>query len=215
MKHLLIALSFAASSGLAFADTPQSFLAEDLPLKVEGMEDLDDAELEEMMSSVNPLENDLRGLEVAIRLHEGFVIREDGAFFQLGLINGAGENLIDEDFTLIETADIASQTLTDAQRDGFFMRTYKLDPADHDRIRAADILLQDVKQTSTGDNQLKFNAGAKTCANVDAATPEEYRIAIFVRSAPDVDFIPMSAGDIILTKENAGPLAEMWTPCDS
>ncbi|MEO1661625.1 MAG: hypothetical protein AAFR51_11600 [Pseudomonadota bacterium] len=213
MKNLLIALSFAASTGLAFADTPPTFDAEDLPLKVEGLEDLDEAEIEAMMSSVNPLENDLRGLEVAIRMHEGFVIKPDGAFFMLGLTDGAGDIQLDEEFTLIETQGVTSPTLSEAARDAFFIRTYELDPADHDRIRAADMLLQEIKRTSTGDNQLTFNAGAKTCASNDTAAPEEYRIAIFVRTAPDVDFIPLSAGDVVMTKENAGPLSEMWSPC--
>ena len=75
------------------------------------------------------------------------------------------------------------------------------------------LILQELKRTSPGENQLKFNAGVFTCANPDTETPDEYRFAMFVRSASDVDFIPLSNGDVVMTRENAGPLAVAWEPC--
>ncbi|MEO1553641.1 MAG: hypothetical protein AAFR82_06860 [Pseudomonadota bacterium] len=187
----------------------------DLPIQVEGLEDMNQEKAEEIIGSINPLENDLRGLEVAVRMHDGFRIKSDGVVFELGVIDGAGATRLDEEFTLVETSVTDSAMLQGAAREGFFIRTFTLDEADYGRMRAGDLILRELKQTAPGENQLKFNAGVFTCANPNAETPDEYRFAMFVRSAPDVDFIPLSNGDVVMAKANAGPLAAAWEPCDS
>lgn len=209
MKKLAIIPVFLA---VACSDASQSNTPE-MPIHIEGMDDMDEEKAEEILGSINPLENDLRGLEVAVRMHNGFRIKPEGVVFELGVIDGAGEVRLDETFTLIETFNVDSPTLVDAVRDGFFIRTFELNEADHDRIHAGDLLLQELKRTAPGENQLKFNAGVYTCANPSAETPDEYRFSIYVRSAADVDFIPLSNGDVVMTRENAGPLAIAWEPC--
>jgi hypothetical protein len=209
MKKLAIltALLAVACSDASQSETPN------LPIQIEGMDDMTEEKAEEIIGSINPLENDLRGLEVAVRMHNGFRIKQDGVVFELGVIDGSGEVRIDEAFTLEETFNVDSPTLQDAGREAFFVRTYKLSEADHDRMHAGDLILQELKRTSPGENQLKFNAGVFTCANPDTETPDEYRFAMFVRSASDVDFVPLSNGDVVMTRDNAGPLVVAWEPC--
>ncbi|MEM7329618.1 MAG: hypothetical protein AAF437_12815 [Pseudomonadota bacterium] len=205
----LLAVACSAPVAPDTATTPG-----DMPIEIEGLADMNEAKAEEIIGSINPLENDLRGLEVAVRMHEGFRIKPDGVVFELGVIDGAGATRLDEDFILVETSGIDSPMLNDAAREGFFVRTFALDQADHDRMRAGDLILQELKQTAPGENQLKFNAGVYTCANPATETPDEYRFAMFVRSAADVDFIPLSNGDVVMARANAGPLAAAWEPCD-
>ena len=215
MRYLILAGLFAFSVGSVHANPPSEEELPDLPVNIEGMSEMDEEKAEEIIGSINPLENDLRGLEVAIRLHQGFVVKPEGAFFQLGVTNGAGEELLDEEFTLIETFGVENATLSAERRDEFVIRTYELDPADYPRMQAGDRLLQELKRTAPGENLLRFNAGAKTCANPDVATPDEYRLALFVRTAPDVDFVPLSTGDLIVKQDNAGPFAFAWDACES
>lgn len=186
-----------------------------MPVRADGMEALDEDTIEALVGSINPLENDLRGLEVAIRMHDGFLIKPDGARFELGVVDGNGDTRLDEVFTLVETVGVNSETLRNAARDEFYVRTYKLDEADYDRIHSSDLVLQELKRTAPGENQLKFNAGASTCANPEGETPDEYRFEIFVRTAPDVDFITLTNGDVVMEKEHAGILAQAWDPCEN
>lgn len=215
MKKIAIFASSLAMACSGPSEPNSSSSSPELPIQIEGLEDMDEAKAEEIIGSINPLENDLRGLEVAVRMHDGFRIKSDGVVFELGVTDGAGETRLDEEFILVETSGIESPILTDAARDGFFIRTFKLDQSDYDRMRAGDLVLQDLKRTSPGENQLKFNAGVYTCANPDTETPDEYRFAMFVRSAPDVDFIPLSNGDVVMARSSAGPLAAAWEPCVS
>lgn len=214
MRTFLIAtllLGAACSTATAPEDAP---IPEDFPINIEDLAQFDEAAAEAVIGSVNPLENDLRGLEVAIRLHEGFQIKPEGAFFLLGLTDGDGIQQIDQEFTLVETFGLESPSLATEQRDEFLIRTFKLDPDDDDRMQANDALLQTYKQNSSGENELTFNAGAKTCAHPDIETPDQYRIAFFVRTAADVEFVPLSAGDLIVERENSGPFEFAWEPCD-
>lgn len=206
---ILVAACSDQSNPSPAADTPE------FPIEIEGLDGMDEEKAEAILGSINPLENDLRGLEVAIRMHYGFRIKPDGAVFQLGVTDGAGETRLDEEFILVETTDVSAPSLQAAAREGFYIRTFKLDEADYDRMRAGDLLLQELKRTAPGENQLKFNAGAYTCADPEYDTPDEYRFAMFVRSAPDVDFVPLSNGDVVVAKDTAGPLAAAWEPCDS
>lgn len=213
MKKLALAATCLAFACSEQSDPNGSTLPADLPIQVEGLEDMDEEKAEEIIGSINPLENDLRGLEVAVRMHQGFRIKSNGVVFQLGVTDGSGATRLDEEFILVDTSGIDSPTLRDAARESFFVRTFTLDAADYDRMRAGDLVLQELKQTAPGENQLKFNAGVYTCANPDIETPDEYRFAMFVRSASDVDFIPLSNGDVVMTRANAGPLAAAWDPC--
>ena len=77
-----------------------------------------------------------------------------------------------------------------------------------------DVILQDLKTNSPGENTLTFNATVHTCAATDIVTPDEYRFAMFVRTAPNVDFVSLSGGDVIVQKENAGPFLHAWDPCE-
>ena len=215
MRYLILASLVALSVGSAHANPPTEEELPDFPVNIEDFTDMDEEKAEEIIGSINPLENDLRGLDVAIRLHQGFVIKPDGAFFQLGVTNGAGEELLDEEFTLLETFGVENATLTAEQRDDFVIRTFELDPEDYPRMQARDMVLQELKRTSPGENLLRFNAGAKTCANPDLETPDQYRLALFVRTAPDVDFVPLSTGDLIVDRDNAGPFAFAWDACES
>lgn len=187
----------------------------DFPVQFEAFDEMNEEKAEAIVGSINPLENDLRNLEVAVRLHNGFRVKPEGAVFELGVVDGAGETRLDETFILIETFGVTSPSLQAAAREDFDIRTFRLNEADYDRIHAGDQLLQELKRTAPGENQLKFNAGAYTCAKPEVAAPEEYRMALFVRSAPDVDFVPLSNGDVIVTRETAGPLASAWDPCET
>ena len=215
MKKIALATALLATACSGPSESDGTTLPADMPIQIEGMEDMDEEKAEEIIGSINPLDNDLRGLEVAVRMHEGFRIKNDGVVFELGVIDRAGETRLDEEFILVETSGIDSQTLRDAAREGFFIRTFTLDEADYERMQAGDLILQELKENTPGENQLKFNAGVYTCANPDADTPDEYRFAMFVRSAPDVDFIPLSNGDVVMSRSNAGPLSAAWNPCES
>ena len=81
-------------------------------------------------------------------------------------------------------------------------------------MQAGDMILQELKRSAPGETQLNFNAQAKTCANPDLETPDEYRLAMFARTAADVDFVPISAGDMIVEQENAGIFEFAWDNCE-
>ncbi len=206
---LLLAAAFTAQVHADQDETPP-----DLPFEAEALQNMDEDAAEAIIGSVNPLENDLRGLELAIRLHNAFVIEPDGAVFELGVTDGTGASRIDEDFVLIETEDVSSPTLADAQRQDFYIGTFKLSESDFERMAASDVILQDLKTNSPGENTLTFNATVHTCAATDIVTPDEYRFAMFVRTAPNVDFVSLSGGDVIVQKENAGPFLHAWDPCE-
>lgn len=213
MRYFIVASLLLAVACSAQSAPPSDEIEADLPINIEDLDDMDEETAEAIIGSINPLENDLRGLEVAIRVHQGFLIKPDGAFFMLGVIDGGGETRLDEEFIMVETTGIESESLTAQEREDFTIETFTLDTADHGRMNAADLILQELKRTSTGENQLTFNAGARTCANPDLDTPDQYRIAFFVRSSPDVDFIPLSAGDLIVEKEDAGAFEFAWEDC--
>ena len=199
------ALVFACSPSTA--EPPQ-------PIQVDDIESMDEEHFEKVIGSINPLENDLRGLEIATRVREGFRIKQDGATFNLGVTDGAGEIRLDEQFTLVATTGIQTETLTNAVTDGFYLRTYKLSEADHPRIHAADTLLQQLKRDHPGENKLTFNAKISTCAEPGISTPDTYTFAIFVRTSPDVDFVALS-GDVNIAKDSAGPFQAAWDACGS
>ncbi len=214
MKYPAFAYLILATACSQATTPPAETTQPEMPITIEGIEDMTEEKAEEIIGSINPLENDLRGLEVAIRMRDGFRIKDDGAVFQLGVTDSAGETRLDEEFILVETTGVESQALTDAMSDGFYMRTYKLSETDFDRMNAGDELLQELKRTAPGENQLNFNAGAYTCAEPEMETPNEYKFAMFVRTAPDVDFVALS-GDVVIPKETAGAFQAAWDKCES
>lgn len=213
MRYSLIASLASACLCFGPAGAQDLTVPEDFPINVEDMEKFDEEAAEKAIGSLNPLENDLRGLEIAVRLHQGFLIKPEGGIFYLGVTDGSGETRLDEEFVLLETSDVDAPVLTSEAREGFDFWTYRLDPKDYPRMQAGDALLQELKRVAPGENQLRFNAQAYTCANPNLDTPDEYRIAMFARTAPDVDFVPLSAGDLIVEKENAGVFAFAWEDC--
>ena len=214
MRYSLMSGLLSLPTCYVFAGAQEISVPEDFPINVEDMEKFDEAAAEKVIGSLNPLENDLRGLEIAVRLHEGFLIKPNGAIFNLGVTDGAGVTRLDEEFVLIRTSDIEAPIFTSEQRDSFEFWTYRLDPADYGRMQAGDLILQELKRSAPGENQLTFNAQANTCANPDLETPDEYRLAMFARTAADVDFVPLSAGDLIVEKDNAGIFEFAWEPCE-
>lgn len=170
------------------AETPTP----DIPLQMANPDADMEAIAEKALGSVNPLENDLRGLEVAVRLRDAFRISTSGVDFDLKVTDGQGNVPIDESFSLVETNGIDSPTLDSAARDGFYVRTYKLSERDGILMGAADEILQRLKSQSTGDNELTFQAVAHSCVEPDAAEPNEYSLTMYVRSHPDVDFVTLS-----------------------
>ena len=214
MRYSLISSLIALFTCYAFAGAQEISVPEDFPINVEDMEKFDEEAAEKAIGSLNPLENDLRGLEIAIRLHEGFLIKPNGAIFNLGVTDGAGETRLDEEFVLIKTSDVEAPIFTTEAREDFKFWTYRLDPQDYARMQAGDMILQELKRSAPGENQLNFNAQAKTCANPDLETPDEYRLAMFARTAADVDFVPISAGDMIVEQENAGIFEFAWDNCE-
>lgn len=214
MRYSIFAGLLSLSACFGMAGAQEISVPEELPFNVEDLEKFDEDAAKKAIGSLNPLENDLRGLEVAIRLNQGFLIKPEGAIFNLGVTDGAGETRLDEQFVLLKTSDVEAPILTTEQREGFDFWTYRLDPKDYARMQAGDALLQELKRTAPGENQLTFNAQAITCANPDLDTPDEYRIAMFARTASDVDFVPLSAGDLIVEQENAGVFAPAWEDCN-
>ncbi|GAB5457289.1 MAG: hypothetical protein Hens3KO_03190 [Henriciella sp.] len=151
-----------------------------------------EAVAEKVIGSVNPLENDLQGLEIAVRLRDAFRISSSGVDFELKVTDGDGNVPIEESFDLVETSNIESATLSGAAREGFYIRTYRLDDKDRPVMQAADAILQKLKQQSTGDNELTFQAVAHSCVEPDAPEPSQYSLTIYVRSHPGVDFVTLS-----------------------
>lgn len=215
MKYSLIGLLFlaAACSPQSAQEAPAATNEEiDSPVRVEADEDALEELAEEVIASVNPLENDLRGLELAIRMDDAFRIKPDGAIFHLGAKDPDGVGRVEEAFVLVETQDIESAAIANAMRENSYVRTYRLDEADYDRMKTAETELMALRDAAPGQNQLIFNAEAKTCVEPDAAAPDAYRYMILVRSSPQVDFVPLF-GDAVIERGGVGVPDSLWEPC--
>jgi len=176
-----------------------------------------DADMEEanlrIMGSLNPFENDLRGLEVAIRLKDEFRTTENGAEFEFQVANAAGEMPLNEVFVLDPTSGIESPLLTSVDYDGYYISTYALAEADKPRMHTADNTLKALKAASTGGNELRFQAVAHTCVEPEMEMPEIYSLTVFLRTHPDVDFVTLSE-EWLADRQETGPLAALFKPCD-
>ncbi len=164
------------------------------------------------VGSINPFENDLRGLEVAIRLREEFRTQPNGVTFEFGVVTAEGDKPLDEVFALEPTSGIASLMIASQQREGFYIRTYRLAEADKPRMAAADVTLQALKAASTGGNELQFQAVALTCVEPETAPPEAYSLTLYVRTHTDVDFIALSE-EIRIGRQDEAAASEIFEVC--
>ncbi len=169
---------------------------------------------EQAVGSINPFENDLRGLEVAIRLRDEFRTHPDGVKFEFGVVTAQGDKPLDEVFTLEPTSGIDSLMIASQQREGFHIRTYRLTEADKPRMAAADATLQALKAASTGGNELQFQAVALTCVEPEVKPPEAYSLTLYVRTHTNVDFIALS-GEIRLDRKDEEAVSEIFEVCAS
>ncbi len=169
---------------------------------------------ERMMGSLNPFENDLRGLEVAIRLKNEFRTKTDGVEFEFQVTTATGEMPLNEVFQLTRTSGIDSPLITSERREGFYIHTYALAEADKPRMQTADRTLKALKAASTGGNELTFQAIAHTCVEPEMVVPEIYSLTVFMRSHPDVDFVTLSE-EWLADRQKTGPLAVLFEACSS
>ncbi|MDJ0920582.1 MAG: hypothetical protein QNI84_05600 [Henriciella sp.] len=212
---ILFALAIAACSP---AEPPVSDLtAEEPPVEMPLRLADEDADMEEIadsvIGSINPLENDLRGLEVAVRLRDEFRITDTGVEFELKATGPDGQTKVDELLKLRETSGIESELLNAEAREGFYITTFALEDADKPAIAAADSVLQVMREEAPGQNDLTFQAIAHTCVE-PASSPEQYSLTLFVRSHPDVDFVTLS-NEWIMDRGDEGIAEMLFRRCAS
>ncbi len=218
MRPVLIAalaLLAACSPRAKTADTPaepEANANQTLPLQVES--NIDQSQYENVVASMNPLENDLRGLEVAVRLEDAFVVKSDGAVLHIGATAPGGEQVVDELFVLAPLPEGAAGFLAPLAREGFTVHTFNLSDADLARMAATQAHLQEVRDAAPGQNELTFEASAYTCVAAGKDIPDVYRFNVFVRSAPTVDFVDMG-GEITFRPEDSPAAAQLFQPCES
>lgn len=182
------------------------------PIRIVEEEAVLDENIEKTMGSMNPLENDLRDLEIGIRLKDEFVLTEKGAEFVLKATMSNGDVPIDEVLKLERVSDIESALLAAEARDGFYMATFHLRDEDKRRVQAAQTILGELKKTSDGNNDLTFNAIAYTCVAEGVEPSDVYSLTIYARSHPGVEFIPLGSEIEIARSEMPG-VAELWDSC--
>lgn len=171
-----------------------------------------DAELEAGMASVNPLENDLRGLEMALRLPEAFEVKADGAVLNLQVVSDADGLVIDEKFVLAASGMPEAAFASPLAVDGFTVHWFRLSEVDHARMADTQARMMAIREAAPGQNELSFDTGASTCVSAGKAPPEVYRYSVFLRSAPTVEFVSLG-GDMDIARETAGALSPLWDPC--
>ena len=186
------------------ADAPISFAENEAEL---------DANLEQSIGSMNPLENDLQDLEVLVRLKDEFVLTDKGADFVLKATMSNGDVPVDEVLKLQRVTDIKSNVLTEAAREGFYIAQFRLFEADKARIEAAQAILKELQKTSDGNNDLAFNAVAYTCVAAGVEPSDTYSLTIFVRTHPSVEFISLG-GEVLVERSDQSGIAELWNVCE-
>lgn len=218
MRLLLLGLALlTAACGQTTAPETEAAVIEitsDLPISPVSSDAELEANAREVMASINPLENDLRDLEIAVRLKDAFQIKTTrGVEFELSVTMGDGTVPIDETFVLTSDETIESSVLNAAQREGFYVARLRLDPNDRARMGAAGDRLQELRENSNGTNELVFNATAFTCVPTDADAPYTYSLTVFARTSPDVEFITLSDEWLVERSDMAG-VRELWDKCD-
>ncbi|GAB5457287.1 MAG: hypothetical protein Hens3KO_03170 [Henriciella sp.] len=149
----------------------------------------------------------MRDLEIAVRLRDAFEPKPEGTKFEFKVTMADGSNPIDETFNLQPTQGVVCERLNAEMRPGFQITTYKLNPADHERMHAASQMLQKLKAESTGGNDLSFQAIVETQMKPGVETPDDFSLTIYARSHKNVAFAPLSEEKIIRpTDPDAGQL---------
>ncbi|MEM1087299.1 MAG: hypothetical protein AAGH90_06185 [Pseudomonadota bacterium] len=173
-----------------------------------------EAAVKKAAGSINPLENDLTDLEVVFRLHEAFPLSQKrDAEFHLRVQTSNGETPIDETFSLVQTDTVSSPLLDADARDEFYFAAFRLSEQDKIQIAKAQQTLNILKQNSDGDNTLTLNATAYTCAAPDRDVPDVYSATTYIRTHPDVDFIPLSS-ELLVDKSDDPAIAALWNVCE-
>ncbi len=225
MRYILTALAgfcCACSAQAPGSEAAPESTASEAPVEVEAAdtgpirfaestEELD-ARAVAAESSINPLENDLRGLEVAFRHHKAFRIKPDGAVFEMDLADLDGNILLDEDFILEPTSGVESDMLSAEAREASVIRTFRLAEADKPRMAAADAQLKQRKAEAPGQNTLNLSGGTYSCAEPEETAPDVYSLSMYFRTAEDRDFVPMM-GEMLIDKVADSPFAGFWVDC--
>jgi len=215
-KYMMIAaaLGLVACGDTVQTSPPANDTAIDPPITIDASADELETNAEQVKASMNPLENDLRGLEIAVRLHEAFRIKSDRANFELGVNDPQGITRADEIFDLVKTTGIETDALKAAEKPGFYIKTFKLAEADHERMQATEKILMELREAAPGQNELKFNAYAVTCVEPGITPPDTYRYMVMVRSSPLVDFVTL-ASEVSIERGGTGVPEELWSECET
>ena len=124
-----------------------------------------------------------------------------------------GEIPIDETFNLIQMDTVSSPLLDANARDEFYFAAFRLSEQDKIQIAKAQQMLNILKQNSDGENALTLNATAYTCAAPDRDVPDVYSATTYIRTHPDVDFIPLSS-ELLVDKTDDPAISALWNVCE-
>jgi hypothetical protein len=168
--------------------------------------------IEGAIASINPLENDLRNLEVAVRLADPFEVKDDGAVLLLQVKSDTQGLLVDERFTLARAPGAANSFTEALAVPGFTLHPFKLAPADGERMAAAQARMLEIREAAPGQNELTFEAAVFSCVGGGQPAPETYKFGVYVRSAPTVEYVSLG-GDMEVARGNAGTMDDLFNPC--
>jgi len=171
---------------------------------------------EETVASLNPLENDLQNLEVAVQIPSEFRVRKDGATFDFNVKLADGSMAFDEHFVLAPDDSIDQASLSDSQVPGRDVYTYRLADADKPRMAAAYAKLQALRavEDPTGQRALTFAISSNACIVDPSEAPETYVARTFARSDARVPFVPMS-NDWTIPRDGSPDWLDFWNPCEA
>lgn len=183
------------------------------PIRFQESEEDLQANAEVAQSSINPLENDLRGLEVAFRLPEAFAIKPGGALFSIEMNDLEGNALLTEVFDLEPAPGLSLDSFWAEQREGFRIDTFRLSPSDHDRMAATEAALIARRDAAPGQSMLNIQGEAKSCTQPGMTAPDTYSLTLYFRTAADVGFVPLT-GEMLMDKPEDGPFLIFWDLCE-
>lgn len=172
-----------------------------------------DAQFEEVIASVNPLENDLRGLEVAIQLEDAFVVKPDGVDLRIAAKSADGTVVLDETYVLAVLDAPEAEFLAPLSREGYAVHTFQLALADRARMADMQERLKALRQAAPGRNELTFSATARTCVAQGRPAPDALRFRVFLRSARMVDFVDVGGESTFRPGDGPGS-AVLFAPCE-
>ena len=166
-------------------------------------------------ASLNPLDNNLQNLEIAIQIPDAFDIPDGAARFDFGVTLGDGSRPFDEHFVLVPTRGIADAALDAAALPGRHFETYRLADADRARMGAAYAKLQALRavEDPTGQRALNFSISSTGCLVDPADAPDIFVSRSFARSDARVNFVPMS-NDWEIDRDTSPDWLDFWEPCE-